>query len=73
FVNNEDLSIIQEKVPPGKSEVKHYHNISRQFFFILKGEGTIELQDKIVKLSKKRGWKFPPALFTNSNTNLKRK
>ena len=60
LVNNEELSIIQEKVPPGKSEIKHYHNISRQFFFILKGEGTIELPDRIVKLSKNEGLEIPP-------------
>lgn len=60
LVNNENLSIIQERVPAGKSEVKHYHNISRQFFFILEGEGTIELPDKIVKLSKNEGLEIPP-------------
>ena len=60
LVNSNDLSIIQEKVPAGKSEVKHYHNISRQFFFILEGEGTIELPDKIVNLSKNEGLEIPP-------------
>ncbi len=60
LLNNENLSIIQENVPAGSSEVKHYHNISRQFFFILEGEGTIELPDKIVKLSKNEGLEIPP-------------
>ena len=60
LLNNENLSIIQEKVPAGRSEVKHYHNISRQFFFILEGEGTMELPDKIVKLSKNQGLEIPP-------------
>jgi mannose-6-phosphate isomerase-like protein (cupin superfamily) len=60
LVNDETFSIIQEKVPAGKSEVKHYHNISRQFFFILEGEGTIELEDRIVKLSKYEGLEIPP-------------
>jgi mannose-6-phosphate isomerase-like protein (cupin superfamily) len=60
LLNNENLSIIQENVPAGSSEVKHYHNISRQFFFILEGEGTIELPDKIVKLLKNEGLEIPP-------------
>ena len=60
LLNNENLSIIQENVPAGRSEVKHYHNISRQFFFILEGEGTIELPDKIVKLLKNEGLEIPP-------------
>ena len=60
LLNNENLSIIQEKVPAGKSEVKHYHNISRQFFYILEGEGTMEFPDKIVKLLKNEGLEVPP-------------
>jgi mannose-6-phosphate isomerase-like protein (cupin superfamily) len=60
LLNDENLSIIQERVPPGKSEVKHYHSISRQFFFLLDGKGTIELPDKIVKLSKNEGLEIPP-------------
>ena len=60
LLNNENLSIIQENVPAGRSEVKHYHNISRQFFFILEGEGTIELPDKTVKLLKNEGLEIPP-------------
>lgn len=38
-----NLSIIQEKVPPGKFEVKHYHKKSKQFFFVLKGTATIDV------------------------------
>jgi mannose-6-phosphate isomerase-like protein (cupin superfamily) len=60
LLNDENLNIIQEKVPAGRSEVKHYHNISKQFFFILEGEGTIELPDKIVKLQKNEGLEIPP-------------
>jgi mannose-6-phosphate isomerase-like protein (cupin superfamily) len=60
FLNEKNLGIIQEKVPAGKSEVKHYHNASRQFFFILEGEGTIELPEKIVKLAKNEGLEVPP-------------
>lgn len=60
LVNNDNLSVIREKVPAGKSELKHYHNISRQFFFVLKGEGTIEPPDKIVNLSKNEGLEIPP-------------
>ena len=36
------LSVIQEKVPGGRSEVRHFHNVSEQFFYVLSGEATIE-------------------------------
>lgn len=72
LVNNEELSVIHERVPPGESEIKHYHNISRQFFFILKGEATIELPDKIVRLSKNEGLEISPGTihkFKNESDN----
>ncbi len=60
LVKNDALSIILERVPAGKSEVRHYHNRSRQFFFILEGEGRIELDNETVKLSKNEGIEIPP-------------
>ena len=62
LVKNDTLSVIQERVPAGRSEVRHYHNNSRQFFFILEGEGTIELEDKNVKLVKNEGIEIPPGI-----------
>jgi mannose-6-phosphate isomerase-like protein (cupin superfamily) len=38
-----DLSVIQERIPPGAGEVRHYHVRARQLFFVLQGELTIEL------------------------------
>jgi mannose-6-phosphate isomerase-like protein (cupin superfamily) len=74
LLNDENLSIIQEKVPAGKSEVKHYHNISRQFFYILEGEGIMEFPDKIVKLLKNEGLEVPPKtihkFFNQSDSDL---
>lgn len=39
LLKREDISIIQERVPPGATEAMHYHNTARQFFYILEGEG----------------------------------
>ena len=41
LLKREDMSVIQERVPAGGAEVMHYHNIARQFFYILEGEGTM--------------------------------
>lgn len=37
------LSVIQERVPSGSFEVRHFHNKAEQFFYVLKGVATIEV------------------------------
>ncbi|MDH5229945.1 MAG: cupin domain-containing protein [Gammaproteobacteria bacterium] len=32
------------RVPPGGAEIEHYHEKNHQFFFILSGEATLELE-----------------------------
>jgi mannose-6-phosphate isomerase-like protein (cupin superfamily) len=60
LLKSDDLSIIKEKMPPGTSEVKHYHKKSRQFFYILAGEASIEIQDKKYILHPSDGIEIPP-------------
>ena len=60
LVKREDLSIIQEKVPPGKSEKQHYHKRGRQFFFILKGKAVIEIEGKKYYLNSNQGISIEP-------------
>jgi len=48
LVKSQNLSIIQELMPPNTSEQKHYHNFSEQFFYILKGEATFEIGKEII-------------------------
>ena len=48
LVKNEMLSVIEEQMPPGTSEVRHYHRKAQQFFFILAGSAEMELDgDKL--------------------------
>lgn len=44
LVKTPDLSIIQELMPAGTSEVRHSHLRARQFFLVLKGELTLEVE-----------------------------
>jgi mannose-6-phosphate isomerase-like protein (cupin superfamily) len=37
------LSVIQERMPPGACEVRHAHARAQQFFFVLAGTLTIEV------------------------------
>lgn len=60
LLKRDDVSVIQEFVPAGKTEKMHYHKISRQFFYILEGEGQIEIDDQIVGLAKGQGLEIPP-------------
>lgn len=48
FVDNADLSIKLERMPSGTEEILHYHNLSQQFFYILKGNAVFEVDDVIL-------------------------
>ncbi len=60
LLKREDVSVIQERVPAGGAEVMHYHNVARQFFYILEGEGTMVFEDHEVVLKKGQGLEIPP-------------
>lgn len=42
LVKTDDLSVIEELVPPGSFEARHYHKQSTQFFYVLSGVARIE-------------------------------
>jgi mannose-6-phosphate isomerase-like protein (cupin superfamily) len=46
FVDENSLSVKLEKMLPHTSEQKHYHEHAQQFFFIIKGIATFEIDDK---------------------------
>jgi mannose-6-phosphate isomerase-like protein (cupin superfamily) len=56
------MSIIAERVPPGASEVRHYHSLARQFFFILSGKAIIEVDETDVELSEGQGLEIAPGV-----------
>lgn len=60
LLKSSNLSVIQERVPPGGAEVNHYHEKAHQFFYILSGEATIEIKDKKFVLGSKEGISVPP-------------
>ncbi|MBD3885122.1 cupin domain-containing protein [Phormidium tenue FACHB-886] len=62
LLKREDLSVIQERVPPGGAEVKHLHQRSRQFFYILSGEATMVIDHKAISLSSSQGIEVPPGV-----------
>jgi len=60
LVKSDDLSVIHEKMPPDTAEVRHFHEKSKQFFFILKGQATMELDGEIFLLDEQEGIEIPP-------------
>jgi mannose-6-phosphate isomerase-like protein (cupin superfamily) len=62
LVKTRELSVIQERVPPGGSETKHYHQQARQFFFILAGEAEMEMAGEVVDLEPQQALEVPPGV-----------
>ena len=60
LVEGSDLSVIQERIPPGAGEVRHYHTRARQVFFVLRGELQIELRNQIFQLVAEDCLEVPP-------------
>jgi mannose-6-phosphate isomerase-like protein (cupin superfamily) len=44
LVKDPDLSVIEELLPSGASEVRHYHQKAQQFFYVLAGEVMMEVE-----------------------------
>ena len=60
LLKRDDMSVIQERVPAGGAEVMHYHTRARQFFYVLKGEATMVLEDQVIVLSGGQGIEIAP-------------
>jgi mannose-6-phosphate isomerase-like protein (cupin superfamily) len=60
MLERDDASVIRERMPPGTAEKMHYHEKSRQFFFILSGTATFSLSPKDLRLSVGDGIEIPP-------------
>jgi mannose-6-phosphate isomerase-like protein (cupin superfamily) len=60
LLKGDDMSVIQERVPAGGGEVMHYHETSRQFFYILEGEGLMAFEDQEILLREGQGLEIPP-------------
>lgn len=60
LVKTPELSIILEGMPPQSREVPHSHARSRQFFFVLEGELSLEVEGEVVTLRPQQGLEIAP-------------
>lgn len=50
FLKRDDIHVIQERMPPGAAEKMHYHQKSRQLFYVLSGQLTMKLESRSVQI-----------------------
>lgn len=62
LLERDDISVIQEHVPAGKSEVTHFHNVARQFFYILEGTAAMQIHEETITLKPGEGIEIPPKM-----------
>src|SRR5260370_26534554 len=60
LVKSAELSIIEELMPPNTSEARHSHVHARQFFYVLQGELTLEVDHHNVVLHPGEGIEISP-------------
>lgn len=74
FLKNDNLAVIRETMPPGATELLHYHKKSLQFFFILAGEAMFEVEGENILLLPGEGITINPGLKhcikNNNKTDL---
>ena len=74
LVKEDQMTIIQERMPPGTAETLHQHAKSRQFFFVLAGSAVMEHGGAVTTLPAGTGIEIPPGvphrILNKSGTDL---
>jgi mannose-6-phosphate isomerase-like protein (cupin superfamily) len=60
LVNDAQLSVIEEFMPPGAAEIRHHHSKAQQFFYILSGEVLMEVEGETTLLRAGSGIRILP-------------
>lgn len=74
LVDTDELLVKQERMPQKTAETLHYHEKAQQFFFILKGIATFEVDEKIFTITANEGFHVEPGskhrIANNSDEDL---
>jgi mannose-6-phosphate isomerase-like protein (cupin superfamily) len=62
LADTEVLSVKEESMPPGTAERDHRHQRARQFFYILRGEATLEAGEAARTLYAGEGIEIAPGI-----------
>jgi quercetin dioxygenase-like cupin family protein len=60
LVRTPELSIIEEAMPAGTRETRHHHRRARQFFYVIEGELTLEIEQQSTTLHAGEGIEIAP-------------
>jgi mannose-6-phosphate isomerase-like protein (cupin superfamily) len=73
LLQSASLSVIEEHMPPGASEVRHFHRRAQQFFFILSGEAMMETEGGASCWQADRAFPFSQAASISSAITPRRR
>ncbi len=59
LVKTPQLSVIQERMPSGTHEAKHFHHHAEQFFYVLEGIATMRCGEQSFELGPNQGIHIP--------------
>ena len=57
------LMVIEERMPAGSAEQKHFHKFARQFFYVTDGELTIEVGEQRYAVKAGEGITIEPTIL----------
>jgi mannose-6-phosphate isomerase-like protein (cupin superfamily) len=60
FLDNKELNVTREIIPFGKGEKMHLHNKAQQFFYIISGTATFEIEGKPFTINADEGIEVLP-------------
>jgi mannose-6-phosphate isomerase-like protein (cupin superfamily) len=60
LVKDPAFTVIEELIPPGAAEVRHYHKKAQQFFYILSGEAMMDVDGEPTLLQAGTGLRIMP-------------
>ena len=69
LVRAASLSVIEERMPPGTSEIRHWHARARQFFYVLSGTIMMEVEGVRHELSAGVGIELPSGTAHQARNN----
>ena len=55
LLKSQELSIIEERMPPHTAERRHFHYTADQFFYVLSGEAQMEIDGRTFTLTARTG------------------
>ncbi|MCJ9429465.1 cupin domain-containing protein [Kordiimonas marina] len=60
LLDRDDMAIAEETIPAGVGETRHFHAHTRQFFYVLEGTLSIELEGDVHRLGPGDGLEIAP-------------